>query len=347
MIKNWPVFTFATGGADVYIDLGTANTLVATRTHGIIANEPSVIAYKENNVGQKQLVSIGQDAKAKMGRTPENIVTKLPLREGVIADMDATEIMLRHLLQKARSNNLFFVKPRVVISLPHGVTDVEKNAVRYVGLAAGAREVALIEEPVAAAIGAGLPIHQATGNMVVDIGGGTTEVAVISLYGIVHCETVRVGGHAFDSAIIDYVKKQYGISLGEPTAEAIKIKIGSALPGDHESRSTVRGMDSLTGLPRELVLSSHEIHRALNPVLVEIIGAIRRTLEQTPPELVPDLLEDGIVLTGGGALIRNLCERIHQDTGLSANVAKDPLLAIARGGEAAIQEKSLLERISV
>lgn len=346
-MKRFPVFTFATGGADVYIDLGTANTLVATRTQGIVANEPSVIAYRDVGAGRKQLVAVGEAAKAKIGRTPENVVTALPLREGVIADMDATEIMLRYFLDKARPKSLPFIKPRVVISLPHGVTDVEKNAVRYAGLAAGAREVALIEEPVAAAIGAGLPIHAPIGNMVVDIGGGTTEVAVISLYGIVHCETIRLGGHAFDGAIVEYVRKQYGIFIGEPTAERIKIKIGSAMPGDYENTSTVRGMDSLTGLPRELVLTAHEVHRAINPVLNEIIAAVKRTVEQTPPELVPDILRDGVTLTGGGALIRYLDERLEQDTGLTAKIASDPLLAIARGGEAAIQEKSLLDRISV
>lgn len=346
-MKNWPVFSLATGGADIYIDLGTANTIVATRSHGLIANEPSVIAYRETGGGRRMLVAIGEKAKAKIGRTPERVTTALPLREGVIADLDATEALLRYFLEKTRKGGLFFIKPRLVISMPHGVTDVEKNAVRHVGLAAGAREVVLIEEPVAAALGAGLPIHEPTGNMVIDIGGGTTEVAVISLYGIVHCETLRIGGHAFDAAIVEYVKRQYGITIGEPTAENIKIKIGSALPGDFDTRSTVRGMDSLTGLPRELVLSAHEVHRAINPVLNEIVAATKRTLEHTPPELVPDLMRNGVTLAGGGALIRNLPERIEQDTGLPARVANDPLLAIARGGEAAIQKRSLLDRISI
>ncbi len=347
MIKNWPAFSFATGGADIYIDLGTANTLVATRRDGIVANEPSVIAYREVGAGRKQVVAIGHQAKSKVGRTPESLVTTLPLREGVIADMDATEAMLRYFLDKTRNKKIFFLKPRVVISLPHGVTDVEKNAVRYAGLAAGAREVTLIEEPVAAAIGAGLPIHAPYGNFVIDIGGGTTEVAVIALYGIVHCETVRLGGHAFDQAIIEYVKRQYGVTLGELTAERIKIQIGSAMPGDYETRSTVRGMDSLSGLPRELILNSHEIHSAMSPVLNEISTALMRTLEQTPPELVPDILRDGLTLTGGGALLNHLEDRIARDTGLKVTIARDPLLAIARGGEAAIQDQSLLERISV
>lgn len=333
-------------GADIYIDLGTANTLVVTRNRGIVANEPSVIAYREVGYGQKRIVAVGNEAKAKIGRTPGNLFASFPLKDGVIADLDTTEAMLQYFMSRARGK-FQFVRPRVVISLPYGVSDVEKKAVRNSGMAAGAREVILIEEPMAAAIGAGLPIQAPRGSMVIDIGGGTTEVAVVSLYGIVHCEAVRIGGHAFDEAIVEYVRRRHNLIVGDQSAERVKKEIGSAMPGDTSLSTTIRGVDFTSGLPNEIEMTSDQVHDALSDLFGQIFEAGRRTLAQIPPELLPDIIHDGAKLAGGGALIRNLDKRLSRELQIPVQIAEDPLLAIAHGGMRALQDGEMLERIAI
>ena len=333
-------------GADVYIDLGTANTIVMAKDRGLVANEPSVVAYREESHGRKTILAVGAEAKAKIGRTPGNLVASFPLRAGVIADLDTTEAMLRYFTARAHRKFQFF-RPRVVISLPYGVSDVEKKAVREAGKSAGAREVVLIEEPMAAAIGAGLPVDLPKGNMIIDIGGGTTEVAVISLCGIVHCEAVRVGGHAFDQAIVEFIRKQYNLIVGDQSAERIKVEIGSALAGDNGKTAYIRGVDFVSGLPRELTLTSAQVHAAINPLLEEIVRAAARTLERTPPDLLPDIIQDGVKLAGGGALLNGLSLRLQRDLRLPVTIADEPLLAIARGGHSALKDPPLLERIAL
>lgn len=336
----------ATGGADLYIDLGTANTLVVSRQKGLVANEPSVVAFRDWGMGRKTIIAVGNEAKTKIGRTPGNLVAALPLKDGVIADMDSTEAMLRYFTAKARGR--FQVqRPRVVISLPYGVSDVEKKAVREAGMVAGAREVILIDEPMAAAIGAGLPVHAPRGSMVIDIGGGTTEIAVISLFGIVHCEAVRVGGHAFDHAIVEYIRRNHNLIVGDQSAERIKIEIGSALGGDDETKAMIRGVDFVSGLPREVAITSQQVNEALSGLLEVIFEAGRRTLEATPPDLIPDIIRDGVIVTGGGALIKNLDQRLSQELQIPVRIAEEPLTAIARGGEQAIQDAHLLSRITI
>ncbi len=333
-------------GGDIYIDLGTANTLVSVRGKGLVVNEPSVIAYFEDKSGKKRVLAVGKEAKEKIGRTPGNILAVRPLRNGVIADFDVTEAMLRYFLERPGVRRAFF-KPRMVVSLPFGVTDVEKKAVKNAGMAAGAREVILIEEPMAAAIGAGLPVTRPNGVMVVDIGGGTSEVAVISLAGMVECQHVRTGGHHIDEAIIDYIRWKRGIFIGEPTAEKLKINIGDALKNPENPKMTINGRDAITGLPRAIVVSSDEIHEAIDPLLREIIQAISNTLERTPPELIVDIIDHGITLAGGGALIRNLPHRISAATGLPVVVAESPLLTIAKGGEMVLEDRWLLDQIAI
>lgn len=332
--------------SDIYIDLGTANTLVMDRRRGLIANEPSVIAYLDLGHGRRRIIAVGDEAKRKMGRTPGNLVASRPLKDGVVAELDATEAMIRYFISSAQPR-IRISKPKLVISLPYGVSDVEKKAVRDCGLAAGAREVVLIEEPMAAAIGAGLPIQTSRGSMVIDIGGGTTEVAVISLHGIVHCEAVRVGGHAFDEAIVNYIRRRHALTVGEQSAEKLKIKIGSALPGDSELTATIRGVDFTTGLPREIVVTSQEIHEALNPLLEEIFEAGRKTLEQTPPELLSDIIEQGAILAGGGALLGGIAVRLSRELQIPVHIAEEPLLAIARGGAESIRRPELLSQITL
>lgn len=332
-------------GSDIYIDLGTANTLVMDKKRGLIANEPSVIVYKENSYGQRQILAVGNEAKRKLGRTPGNLIASRPLRNGVVAELDATEAMLRYFLSS--SKGMGFARPRLVISLPYGVSDVEKKAVRDCGILAGAREVALIEEPMAAAIGSGLPVDTPRGSMVIDIGGGTTEVAIVALYGIVHCEAVRVGGHRFDEAIVEYIRRKHNLVIGDQSAERLKISIGSAMPGDHETKTSVRGVDFATGLPREVMVTSHQIYEAISPLLDEIVNAGKRALENTPPELLGDIIEDGIVVAGGGALIKRLAERLSYELRVPVAIAEEPLLAIARGGERAIKNPKLLEKIMI
>lgn len=333
-------------GADIYIDLGTANTLVMTKRRGLVANEPSVVAYFDRGDGRREIVAIGNEAKGKIGRTFGNLVAGFPLKDGVIADLETTQAMLRYFMSRAQSR-FQFTKPRVVISLPFGVSDIEKKAVRDVGLAAGAREVILIEEPMAAAIGAGLPVHAPKGNMVIDIGGGTTEIAIISLYGIVHCEAVRIGGHAFDQAIVEHIRRRHNLIVGNQSAEKIKIQIGSALPDVAVESAAIRGVDYTTGLPREITITSDQVYAAMENLISSLCEAGRRALENTPPDLIPDIVNEGVSIAGGGALIRDLDIRLSRELKIPVRVADDPLLAIARGGHRSLCEPELLERIAL
>ena len=337
---------FVGKNAGLYIDLGTANTLVVDSKKGLIANEPSVIAYRDLGRGRKSIIAVGNEAKAVIGKTPGNLVASYPLKDGVIADIDTTEAMLRYFLTRAGSK-FQMVRPSVVISLPYGVSDVEKKAVKQAALSAGAREVVLIEEPMAAAIGAGLPVNAPRGNMVIDIGGGTTEVAIISVCGIVHCEAVRIGGYAFDQAIVDHLRRQINLVIGDQTAEKLKISIASAIPYETEVTAMVRGVDFITGLPKEAKVTSAQVHDAISSLLNEIIRAAKRALEQVPPDLVPDIIRDGIKLAGGGALLKGLDERLQDELGIPVTIADEPLLAIARGGEAVLKQPALLERIAL
>lgn len=318
---------------DLSIDLGTANTLIYVRGEGIVLNEPSVVAIRdEPGRGGKRVVAVGLEAKNMLGRTPGNITAIRPLKDGVIADFTITEKMLQHFIRKAHPGRYFRPSPRVLICVPYGSTQVERRAIRESAEGAGARKVFLIEEPMAAAIGAGMPVHEARGSMVLDVGGGTSEVAVISLNGIVYASSVRVGGDRFDDAIINYVRRNYGILIGEATAERIKKEIGSAYPGDEVREISVKGRNLSEGLPRGFSLNSNEILEALVEPLQGIVGAVKGALEQTPPELGGDVQERGIVLTGGGALLRNLDKLLMEETGLPVVVSEDPLTCVARGG---------------
>ena len=330
-------------GRDIGIDLGTANTLVYVKGRGIVLVEPSVVAIDKDT---SKVLAVGTEAKRMIGRTPGNIVAIRPLKDGVIADFQVTEIMIRKLIERVHKRR-FAVRPRVVVCVPSGVTAVEKRAVYEATLQAGAREAHLIEEPMAAAIGAGLPIQEPTGNMVVDIGGGTTEVAVISLGGIVTAVSIRVGGDEMDEAIIAHVKKEYNVMIGERTAEEIKIEIGSAFPLVEEEDVEVRGRDLLSGLPKNIVLSSEEIRGAIEEPISAIITAIKGTLEQTPPELSSDIMDRGVVLTGGGSLLRGLDERLRQETCIPVHVTEDPLSCVVIGSGKSLEELDLLKRISI
>ena len=319
--------------SDLSIDLGTANTLIYVRGRGIVLNEPSVVAIREETTrGGKSIQAVGTEAKAMLGRTPGNITAKRPLKDGVIADFTVTEKMLQHFIKKAHDNRYFRPSPRVLICVPYGSTQVERRAIRESAEGAGARKVYLIEEPMAAAIGAGMPVHEARGSMVLDIGGGTSEVAVISLNGIVYAASVRVGGDRFDESITNYVRRNYGILIGEATAERIKHEIGSAYPGQEVREISVKGRNLSEGVPRSFTLNSNEILEALQEPLQGIVGAVKAALEQTPPELGADVAERGIVLTGGGALLRDLDKLLMEETGLPVVVADDPLTCVARGG---------------
>lgn len=336
-------FLFGALGRDIGIDLGTANTLVYVKGRGIVLVEPSVVAI-EKDTGK--LLAVGTEAKRMIGRTPGNIVAIRPLKDGVIADFQVTETMIRNLIERVHKRR-FAVRPRVVVCVPSGVTAVEKRAVYEATLSAGAREAHLMEEPMAAAIGAGLPIQEPTGNMVVDIGGGTTEVAVISLGGIVTSISIRIGGDEFDEAIIAHVKKEYNVMIGERTAEEIKMEIGSAYPLPEEEDVEVRGRDLLSGLPKNIVLSSEEIRVAIEEPLGQIITAIKGTLEKTPPELSSDIMDRGIVLTGGGSLLKGLDERLRQETSIPVHVTEDPLSCVVIGSGKALEEIELLKRVSI
>ncbi|MFU8820444.1 MAG: rod shape-determining protein [Gammaproteobacteria bacterium] len=318
---------------DLSIDLGTANTLIYVRGRGIVLNEPSVVAIREEpNRGGRTVQAVGAEAKMMLGRTPGNITAIRPLKDGVIADFTVTEKMLQHFIKKAHGSRYFRPSPRVLVCVPYGSTQVERRAIRESAEGAGARKVYLVEEPMAAAIGAGMPVGEARGSMVLDIGGGTSEVAVISLNGIVYAASVRIGGDRFDDAIMSYVRRNYGILIGEATAERIKHDIGAAYPGQEVREISVRGRNLSEGVPRSFTLNSNEILEALQEPLQGIVGAVKAALEQTPPELGADVADRGIVLTGGGALLRDLDKLLMEETGLPVIVADDPLTCVALGG---------------
>ena len=330
-------------GRDMAVDLGTANTLVYVRGRGIVLNEPSVVAV---NTATSAILAVGAEAKRMIGRTPSHIRVIRPLRDGVIADFDITEKMLRYFIQKVHHRRLM-AKPRIVVCIPSGITGVEQRAVEEATYAAGARAAFVIEEPMAAAIGAGLPIHEPSGNMVVDIGGGTTEVAVISLGGIVTATSVRVGGDELDEAIIQHVKKEYSVALGERTSEAIKIAIGSAFPTADEMIAEIKGRDLISGLPKTIHVTSEEIRKALEEPVNAIIDAVRNTLDRCPPELAADVMERGIVLTGGGALLKGMDERLKHETGMPIHVAENPLSCVAIGSGKCLEEFEVLKRVLI
>jgi len=328
-------------GRDMAVDLGTANTLVYVRGRGIVLNEPSVVAINTNSGG---ILAVGAEAKKMIGRTPGNIVAIRPLKDGVIADFDTTEKMLRYFIQKVHKRRRFS-HPRLVVCVPSGITGVEQRAVKDAGYAAGARKVYIIEEPMAAAIGAGLPVHEPTGNMIVDIGGGTTEVAVISLGGIVTSQSIRVGGDELDNAIIQYVKKEYSLMLGERTAEEIKMAIGSAFPTPDEPNAEIRGRDLVSGLPKTIVVSAEEIRKAIEEPVNAIVDAVKTTLDKCPPELSGDIMDRGIVLAGGGAMLHGLDERLRHETGMPIHITDRPLDSVAMGSGKCVEEFEELQQV--
>lgn len=332
---------------DMAIDLGTANTLVYVRGRGIVLNEPSVVAISLHN-GKKQILAVGNEAKQMLGRTPGNIVAIRPLRDGVIADFDVTEAMIKHFIRKVH-NRRSFVSPRMVICVPTGSTAVEQRAIIESAVSAGANEVSLIEEPMAAAIGAGLPVTEPSGSMVVDIGGGTTEVAVISLGGIVYAKSVRVGGDKLDDAIIAYIRRVHNLLVGETTAERIKKEIGSACsPADGDGRRMeIKGRDLMNGVPKEIVITERQVAEALAEPVGQIVEAVKVALEHTPPELASDIVDKGIVLTGGGALLGNLDFVLRHATGLAVTIADDPLSCVALGTGHALEEDKALRNVLI
>jgi rod shape-determining protein MreB len=335
------LFSFLTGlgGRDIAVDLGTANTLIYARGRGIVLAEPSVVAIDSRSA---KVHAVGIEAKRMLGRTPRMIQAIRPLKDGVIADFDVTEQMLRHFIQKAHPRR--WARPRVVVCVPSGVTGVEKRAVEEVCMSAGAREAYLIEEPMAAAIGAGLPVGEPTGTMVVDIGGGTSEVAVISLGGIVVSRSIRIGGDELDEAIISYVKREYKVMIGPQTTEAVKLEIGSAFPLRDEVETVINGRDLVSGLPKTIVLTSEEVRTAFQEPLQAIIDAVKETLDQTPPELASDIMDRGIMLAGGGALLRGLDERMREETQMPAYLAESPLTCVAVGSGRSIEELATIRR---
>lgn len=331
---------------DLAIDLGTANTCVYVKGHGLVLREPSVVAVKRDNRGNKVVLAVGHDAKRMLGRVPGNIEAIRPMKDGVIADFEVTEAMLRHFISKAHKSN-HFVHPRVMICVPTGVTQVEKRAVKESAQSAGAREVYLIEEPMAAAIGANLPITEPISNMVVDIGGGTTEVAVISLAGIVYSRSVRVGGDKMDEAIMTHVKRKYNLLIGETSAEDIKIKIGSAYPLDPEETLEIKGRDLLDGIPKNITITSEEIRKSIAEQVDSIVQAVRIALEQTPPELAADIVDRDIVLTGGGALLKGLDQLLRDQTNLPITVVDDPLSTVVMGTGKALDNINILKNVCI
>jgi len=328
-------------GRDMAVDLGTANTLVYVRGKGIVLNEPSVVAINTATTG---IVAVGTEAKRMIGRTPGNIVAVRPLKDGVIADFDTTERMLRFFIQQVHRRR-HFAKPRLVVCVPSGITAVEQRAVKQAGYAAGARRVYIVEEPMAAAIGAGMPVHEPTGNMIVDVGGGTTEVAIISLGGIVASQSIRTAGDELDAAIISYVKKEYSLMLGDRTAEQIKMSIGSAFPMPEEPPAEIRGRDLVSGLPKTIIVSAEEIRKAIEEPVNAIIDAVKTTLDKCPPELSGDVMDRGIVLTGGGALLRGLDERLRHETAMPINIADNPLYSVALGAGRCVEEFEALQQV--
>src|SRR3954465_5320515 len=340
-------------GRDMAVDLGTANTLVYVRRRGIMLDEPSVVALNDTT---GEVLAVGHEAKRMMGRTPDNITTLRPLKDGVIADFEATEQMLRFFIQQVHRRR-YLAKPRMVVCVPSGITAVEQRAVKEAGYQAGARKVYIIEEPMAAAIGAGLPVHQAAGNMVVDVGGATPEAAAIPpggvvtppcpLGGVVPSLSIRTAGDDLDAAIVAWMKKEYSLMLGERTAEEMKMTLGSAFPTHDEPEAEIRGRDMISGLPRSVVVSSAECRKALEEPLHAIIDAVRSTLDSTPPELAGDIMDRGIVLTGGGALLRGLDERLRHETGMPVHVAEDPLSSVAMGAGKCVEEFEGLQQVLV
>jgi rod shape-determining protein MreB len=332
---------------DLAIDLGTANTLIYARTKGIVLDEPSVVAIRQEGGpnGKKTIAAVGHEAKQMLGKVPGNIEAIRPMKDGVIADFTVTEQMLKQFIKIVHESRLFSPSPRIIICVPCGSTQVERRAIRESALGAGAKQVYLIEEPMAAAIGAGLPVSEASGSMVVDIGGGTTEVGIISLGGMVYAGSVRVGGDKFDEAIISYIRRNYGMMIGEPTAEAIKKQIGSAFPGSEVRDMEVTGRNLSEGVPRRFTISSNEILEALTEPLNAIVSAVKTALEQTPPELGADIAERGMMLTGGGALLRDLDRLLMEETGLPVHVAEDPLTCVVRGCGLALERMDKLGSI--
>ncbi|HEX7339344.1 MAG TPA: rod shape-determining protein [Rhodanobacteraceae bacterium] len=324
---------------DISIDLGTANTLIYVRGQGIILNEPSVVSIRQERGpgGPRSVAAVGAEAKRMLGRTPGNIATIRPMKDGVIADFTMTEAMLQHFIRRVHKSRMLRPSPRVLVCVPCGSTQVERRAIKESAEGAGARDVFLIEEPMAAAIGAGIPVHEARGSMVLDIGGGTSEVAVISLNGIVYSQSVRVGGDRFDEAIINYVRRNHGTLIGDSTAERIKLEIGCAYPQSEVMEIEISGRNLAEGVPRMFTINSNEVLEALHEPLSGITAAVKAALEQTPPELCSDVAERGIVLTGGGALLRDLDRLVSEETGLHVQVADDPLTCVARGGGKALE----------
>src|SRR5512133_3071646 len=331
---------------DIAIDLGTANTLVYVKGKGIVLSEPSVVAVHKNAKGEKKVLAVGTEAKKMLGRTPGNIVAIRPMRDGVIADFDITEAMLRHFILSVH-NRRALVRPRIIVSIPSGITQVERRAVRETVESAGAREIYLIEEPMAAAIGAGLPITEPISSMIVDIGGGTTEVAVISLAGIVYSKSVRVAGDKIDDEIVQYMKRKYSLLIGERTAEIIKTEIGCAYPMKEVKTIDVKGRDLISGIPKTIETSSEEIREAIIEPVTMIVDAIKDALENAPPELAGDIVDRGIVLTGGGALLKNIDVLVREETGLPITIADDPLSAVARGAGMALDQLDVLKEVTI
>ncbi|RVX43572.1 rod shape-determining protein MreB [Nonomuraea polychroma] len=330
-------------GRDMAVDLGTANTLVYVRGRGIVLNEPSVVAI---NTTTGKIVAVGIEAKRMIGRTPGNIIAMRPLKDGVIADFDITGRMLRYFIQRAHKRR-HFAKPRIIIAVPSGITSVEQRAVKEAGYQSGARKVYIIEEPMAAAIGVGLPVHEPTGNMVVDIGGGTTDVAIISMGGVVTSQSIRVGGDEIDQAVIAFAKKEFSLMLGERTAEEIKMAIGSAFPADEGSHVEICGRDLVSGLPKNVIISSEEIRKAIEEPVNMIVDAIRVTLDKCPPELTGDIMDRGIALTGGGALLKGLEERVKAETGMPVHLVDNPLDSVAIGSGKCAEEFEALKEVLV
>ncbi len=331
---------------DLAIDLGTASTLIYVKGKGIVTNEPSVVAVKKDGRGGKRVLAVGREAKAMLGKTPGNIAAIRPLKDGVIADFEITEEMLKYFITKVH-NRRFLVRPRIIIGIPSGITQVEMRAVKESAYSAGAGEVYLIEEPMAAAIGAGLPITEPSANMIVDIGGGTSEIAVISLAGIVRSKSIRIGGDKLDEAIVQYIKRKYNLSIGISTAEKVKIEFGLAMPEEEDRTMEIKGSNFVTGIPTTIEITAGEIREAMNEPIGALIEAIKQVLETTPPELAADMVERGIVLAGGGALIKNLDVILREETRLPVTIADDPLTCVVKGAGKVLDEVKLLREVTV
>ena len=329
------------------MDLGTANTLVFSPGEGIILNEPSVVAMQKDFQNEKRVLAVGKEAKHMLGRTPGSIIAVRPIKDGVIADFEITQQMMKYFIVKSTEKASRIFRPRIVICVPYGITQVEKRAVEESALSAGAREVHLIEEPLAAAIGAGLPITEASGNLVVDIGGGTTGVAIISLGGIVICESIKVGGDKFDEAIVNYIRRDFNLLVGERTAENIKMQIGTAFVQEKNKTLAVKGRDLVSGTPKTITLTRHQINKALADPLEKITGTVRLALEKTPPELASDIVDNGLILTGGGALLHNMDLLLKEKTGLPVSVAEKPLFCVALGAGKSLDHLDLLKQITI